>query len=135
MTGKQQFIAPLALQALPGVILFVGMLIVDDSPRFLAQKEPKKALRVLSRLRGLPPDHPYIQHEMGNIERVLEDERQLMGSSSGLAIVKEAFSVKSYRRRSILSITLMMCEYHPSPVTVARSLLSGMFQNMPVWDP
>lgn len=84
------------------------MLMVDDSPRFLAQKDPKKALRVLSKLRGLPPDHPYIQQEMGNIERVLEDERQLLGSSSGFAMVKEAFTVKSYRRRSVLCITLMM---------------------------
>lgn len=84
------------------------MLMVDDSPRFLAQKDPKKALRVLSRLRGLPPDHPYIQQEMGNIERVLEDEKQLMGSSSGFTMVKEAFTVKSYRRRSVLCITLMM---------------------------
>lgn len=81
---------------------------VDDSPRFLAQKDPKNALRVLSKLRGLPPDHPYIQQEMGNIERVLEDEKQLMGSSSGFFMVKEAFTVKSYRRRSVLCITLMM---------------------------
>lgn len=81
---------------------------VDDSPRFLAQKDPKKALHVLSHLRGLPPDHPYIQQEMGNIKRTLEDERQLMSSSSGLAMVKEAFTVKSYRRRSILCLTLMM---------------------------
>lgn len=112
----------------------MGMLIVDDSPRFLAQKQPKEALRVLSRLRGLPPDHPYIQHEMGNIERVLEDERQLIGSSSGLAIVKEAFAVKSYRRRSILCVTLMMCQYHSSPATITRSLFSGMFQNVSLRD-
>lgn len=133
LTGRQQFAVPLALQALPGIVLFMGMLMVDDSPRFLGQKDPKKAQRALSRLHGLPPYHPYIQQEMGNIERVLEDEKQLMGSSSGFTMVKEAFTVKSYRRRSVLCITLMMWSNlkgtnamtYYSPTIFASAGLSG----------
>ncbi|KAL3459586.1 general substrate transporter [Aspergillus heterothallicus] len=108
VTGKKQFIIPLALQAVPGIILFFGMLLADESPRYLAQKDPATALQVLSRLRGLPDSHEYVAEEMANIRLQLEEERELFTGSSRLSILKEAFTVKSYRRRSILCITLMM---------------------------
>ncbi|SPJ70356.1 probable transporter (major facilitator superfamily) [Fusarium torulosum] len=106
--GDAQYIIPLALQALPAIILFFGMMFADESPRFLAQKHPNKALLVLSKLRGLPQDHPYIAEEMENIFHQLEEERSLAANSSGWTLVKEAFTVKSYRRRTFLCITLMM---------------------------
>ncbi|KAH6887516.1 general substrate transporter [Thelonectria olida] len=93
---------------LPAVFLFVGMLFANESPRFLAQKTPEKALAVLAKLRGLPVDHPYIQSEMEGISAQLEEERALAANSSGLTLIKEAFTVKSYRRRTFLCITMMM---------------------------
>ncbi|KAL4931357.1 sugar porter family MFS transporter [Aspergillus undulatus] len=108
VTGKKQFIIPLALQAVPGVILFFGMLLADESPRYLAQRDPAAALQVLARLRGLPESHEYVAEEMANIRFQLEEERELFANSSRFSIMKEAFAVKSYRRRSILCITLMM---------------------------
>ncbi|KAJ3522552.1 hypothetical protein NM208_g12806 [Fusarium decemcellulare] len=106
--GHAQYIIPLSLQALPAVILFFGMMFANESPRFLAQKDPAKALTVLAKLRGLSEDHPYVRDEMENISLQLEEERSLAANSSGLTLVKEAFTVKSYRRRSFLCITLMM---------------------------
>ncbi|RGP66753.1 mfs quinate transporter [Fusarium sporotrichioides] len=106
--GHAQYIIPLALQALPAIILFFGMMFANESPRFLAQKYPNKALLVLSKLRGLPQDHPYIVEEMENISLQLEEERSLAANNSGWTLVKEAFTVKSYRRRTFLCITLMM---------------------------
>ncbi|KAF7541751.1 hypothetical protein G7Z17_g11878 [Cylindrodendrum hubeiense] len=106
--GPAQYIIPLSLQALPAVILLVGMLFANESPRFLAQKTPEKALLVLAELRGLPVNHPYIRNEMDSISSQLEEERALAANSSGLTLIKEAFTVKSYRRRSFLCITLMM---------------------------
>ncbi|KAM6516067.1 hypothetical protein FALCPG4_014251 [Fusarium falciforme] len=106
--GHAQYIIPLALQALPAVILFVGMMFANESPRFLAQSNPTKALTVLAKLRGLPEDHAYVREEMENISLQLEEERSLAANSSGLTLVKEAFTVKSYRRRTFLCITLMM---------------------------
>ncbi|KAH7112973.1 hypothetical protein B0J13DRAFT_574954 [Dactylonectria estremocensis] len=63
---------------------------------------------VLSRLRGLPADHPYIRNEMDGINMQLEEEKALATNNSGLTLAKEAFTVRSYLRRSILYITLMM---------------------------
>ncbi|KAI9899822.1 hypothetical protein N3K66_006283 [Trichothecium roseum] len=106
--GHAQYIIPLALQAFPAVILLVGMLLANESPRFLARKTPEKALSVLSKLRGLPADHSYIKNEMDGILHQIEEERDMFGSVSGLTLLKEAFTVKSHRRRSFLCITLMM---------------------------
>lgn len=106
--GHAQYIIPLALQAFPAVILLLGMLLANESPRFLARKTPEKALSVLSKLRGLPADHSYIKNEMDGILRQIEEERDMFGSVSGLTLLKEAFTVKSHRRRSFLCITLMM---------------------------
>ncbi|KAL2670770.1 hypothetical protein Neosp_014572 [[Neocosmospora] mangrovei] len=106
--GHAQYIIPLALQALPAVILFFGMMFANESPRFLAQSDPTQALAVLAKLRGLPEEHPYVRDEMENISLQLEEERSLAANSSGLTLVKEAFAVKSYRRRTFLCITLMM---------------------------
>ncbi|KAH7112608.1 hypothetical protein B0J13DRAFT_534048 [Dactylonectria estremocensis] len=72
------------LSLLPVVFLFVGMLFANESPRFLAQKTPEKALAVLAKLRGLPMDHPYIRNEMDSISAQLEEERALAANNSGL---------------------------------------------------
>ncbi|KAJ4299375.1 hypothetical protein N0V90_004620 [Kalmusia sp. IMI 367209] len=106
--GHVQYVLPLALQAVPGVTLCVGMFFANESPRWLAQKNPTKALQVLAKLRGLPVTHQYVVDEMAHIELQLEEERALTCGSSAWSMLKEAFTVKSYRRRSILCITLMM---------------------------
>ncbi|KAE8372206.1 general substrate transporter [Aspergillus bertholletiae] len=107
LAGKEQYIIPLSLQAFPAVILLVGMLLANESPRYLAMKQPERASHVLASLRGLPEDHPYVIEELNNLRLQLEDESQ-HASSSTWSLLKEAFSRKSYRRRSILCITLMM---------------------------
>ncbi|KAB8248178.1 hypothetical protein BDV35DRAFT_379219 [Aspergillus flavus] len=107
LTGKEQFIIPLSLQAFPAVILLVGMLFANESPRYLAMKRPERAPRVLATLRGLPEDHPYVIEELNNLRRQLEEESQ-HSESSMWCLLKESFSKKSYRRRSILCITLMI---------------------------
>jgi hypothetical protein len=106
--GKAQYIIPLALQALPAVILFIGMIFANESLRFLAMKSPEKAHAVLSKLRDLPMDHPYVQNEMEGILLQLEEERALSANASAFTFFKEAFTVKSYRRRCFLCVTLMM---------------------------
>lgn len=84
------------------------MLLANESPRFLAIKSPEKALGVLSKLRGLPADHPYVRDEMEGIILQLEEERSLNSHSSAASLVKEAFATQSNRRRSFLCTSLMM---------------------------
>lgn len=92
----------------PAVFLFFGMLFANESPRHIARKDPAKARAVLAKLRGLSEDHEYVLEEIANIEMQLEHERSLRGSNSQWSIIKEAFTVKSYRRRTVLCFTLMM---------------------------
>ncbi|KAF3025040.1 hypothetical protein E8E14_014367 [Neopestalotiopsis sp. 37M] len=108
ISGHAQYIIPLALQAIPAVILFIGMFLANESPRYLAQKSPDKAWTVLAKLRGLPIDHPYIQQEMNGILSQLEEERANFSGTNMFDLFKEAFATRSNRRRSILCITLMM---------------------------
>ncbi|RMX91770.1 hypothetical protein D0868_13795 [Hortaea werneckii] len=55
---------PLAVQALPAILLGIGMIFFPETPRFLlmAGKE-ESAIRSLSKLRRLDPEHPLLREE------------------------------------------------------------------------
>lgn len=69
VNNRAQWIVPLALQLVPGVLLFFGVLTsCPESPRWLAKQDKfEEAEKMLTRLRGLPSDHLYVQHEMNEI--------------------------------------------------------------------
>ncbi|KAL4894524.1 general substrate transporter [Aspergillus ambiguus] len=71
-------------------------------------KKPEQTLPVLAKLRGLPEDHPYVIDELSYLKIQLEQEEAHTSALSIWTLLKEPFSRKSYRRRSILCITLMM---------------------------
>ncbi|CAK7233651.1 hypothetical protein SCUCBS95973_008666 [Sporothrix curviconia] len=63
--GRAMHMVPLALQAVPALFLFLAVLACPESPRWLASKDNWEAVgRVLSYMRQLPVDHPYVQHEV-----------------------------------------------------------------------
>lgn len=60
---------PIALQLAWSLILFVGLLILPETPRFLIKKDDaEKAAKALSRLRRLPIDHEAISAELAEIQ-------------------------------------------------------------------
>lgn len=60
---------PLALQILPSLILGVGMIFYPESPRWLLMQErDEEASKSLSKLRGLPGDHPRLVSETLDIK-------------------------------------------------------------------
>lgn len=68
-----QWVVPLGLQLLPGVLLFVGIVLSPESPRWLARGDDfAGAEKVLVRLRNLPLDSPYIRREIGEIRQQVE---------------------------------------------------------------
>ncbi|OJT12164.1 hypothetical protein TRAPUB_11274 [Trametes pubescens] len=72
----------ISIQLVWAFILFVGMLWLPESPRWLIKKDRHEAaLKSMSRLRSLPPDHPEVQSEIADIVAALESERE-MGQSS-----------------------------------------------------
>jgi hypothetical protein len=73
-----QWRLPLALQLIIGLILGVGILFFPFSPRWLmSQNREADALKVLSRLRRLPPDHPVVEEEWREIKATVEFDRQI----------------------------------------------------------
>jgi sugar porter (SP) family MFS transporter len=108
---KIQYIFPLALQALPAVLLCLCMLMCQESPRWLARKDRwEETKTVLSRIRNLPPTHPYIQDEFQEIVDQLEHERNLIGDATFWNLQREMWTIAGNRRRALISIILMICQ-------------------------
>lgn len=64
-----------ATAAIPGIMLFVGMLISPETPRWLASKGKwGEARRMLERIQGARPDE-----ELADIRAALSEEKQQMG--------------------------------------------------------
>lgn len=104
MKGKVQYIFPLAIQALPALLLGFCMLLCTESPRWLATKDRwEEAKHILSQTRNLPPDHPYIEHEFQEIVDQLEYERRLIGDATMMNLLKEMWTIPGNRRRAFIS--------------------------------
>ncbi|KAG9189543.1 quinate permease [Alternaria panax] len=109
--GAQVYIVPLALQALPAVLLVVCMALNKESPRFLAKQDKwEEATTVLARMRNLPQSHAYVQDEIKDIADQLEHERMLVAGASIKDLLKEMFTIPGNRKRALISIGLMVCQ-------------------------
>lgn len=66
---------PIAIQLLWSLILFVGMLILPETPRYLIKRDKaEKAAKALSYLRRLPTDHEAIAAELAEVQASHEIE-------------------------------------------------------------
>lgn len=75
---------PIALQLAWSLILFGGMILLPETPRYLIKRDNmEKAAKSLSRLRSLPVDHTAIQAELAEVRANHEYEMSL-GSGSYL---------------------------------------------------
>ncbi|XPS71552.1 hypothetical protein M3J09_003732 [Ascochyta lentis] len=112
MSGSQTvYIVPLALQALPAVLLVVCMALNKESPRFLAKQDRwEEATSVLARVRNLPASHEYVAAELKDIADQLEHERMLIAGAKMKDLLKEMFTIPGNRKRALLSIGLMICQ-------------------------
>jgi MFS family permease len=112
LKGAAQWQVPLAMQCLPPTLLFLGMLFCNESPRWLARRDEwEKSAKTLSYVRGLPEAHPYVQAEMLEMRRQLEEElASVHGGTGWKSLMKEMWLVPGNRRRAILSIVLMICQ-------------------------
>lgn len=110
-TGDLVFVLPLALQMLPAIALFLGMVLCNESPRWLARQDNwEKAEKVLSKTRNLPITHPYVQMEMQEMHEQLDNERRLIGGASFMDLQREMWLIPGNRKRVLISITLMICQ-------------------------
>ncbi|KAG5657965.1 hypothetical protein KAF25_006916 [Fusarium avenaceum] len=98
-----QWQLPTSLQLIPALIWGVGTFFTPETPRFLlSQNKKTEALAVLSRFRGLPEDHPYVQSEFQGIEAQLNHEIEIVAGANTWDLIKETFTDISNRRRFTL---------------------------------
>lgn len=110
-TGTAMYIVPLTMQALPAVLLLAGMLLCNESPRWLAKQDRwDDARATLSKVRALPPTHPYVEAEFQDIITQLAHERQLIHGSGFCDLMKEMWLIPGNRKRAMISIFLMICQ-------------------------
>lgn len=111
INGIAMFTVPLSMQALPAVLLLLGMLICNEFPRWLAKQDRwENARRTLSRVRNLPSTHLYLESEFQGIITQLEQERHLIAGSGPWDLLKEMWLIPGNRKRAIISIFLMICQ-------------------------
>jgi MFS family permease len=109
--GDAQFVISLAMQALPAFCLGVGMLVSNESPRWLARKDQwENAGNTLAKIRNLPVEHEYVQMELTEIKENLELEARLIGGNGFWDLQKEMWTIRGNRNRALLSIGLMVCQ-------------------------
>lgn len=109
--GASQYIFPLAIQALPAVLLCLCMLLCNESPRWLARQDRwEESRNVLARLRNLPETHPYLEEEFQEIVDQLAHERALIGEATAWNLQKEMWTIRGNRNRALIAIFLMVCQ-------------------------
>lgn len=85
------------------------MLFCPESPRFLAGKDRwDDATAVLSDVRHLPREHPYIQQEVLELKTQLDQERAIMQGATFWDLNKECWLVPGNRNRALLTIAMLV---------------------------
>ena len=82
MNSHASWQIPITVQFAWSFVLAASMIFLPESPRWLIKKErDEDAANALSRLISLPPDHPELRRELGEIRFAFQQEKQ-MGESS-----------------------------------------------------
>ncbi|CAK7895519.1 high-affinity hexose transporter Hxt7p [[Candida] anglica] len=99
VVGRNQWVIPTSMKCVLAFLILVGStFLCVESPRWLMKiGNDDKAAKNLSRLRGLPVDHPYILSEIADInEHVLREKEQTSGNTI-LGNFREIIMTKSIR--------------------------------------
>ncbi|KXJ90087.1 general substrate transporter [Microdochium bolleyi] len=102
-----QWIISFAVQLIPGGLLMLGLLILPESPRWLARSKGREACTaVLGRLRNIPRDHPFLLEEVHGIFQQLDHELETDSGRGGfLNTIREM--AKAGNRKRLASGSLM----------------------------
>ncbi|KAK2685262.1 hypothetical protein QWA68_015642 [Fusarium oxysporum] len=111
-TSNSQWLIPFGFQLLPGTALALAMLTQPESPRWLIKSgKTSRARKILSEIRNLPQDHPYIQEEVHSVECQLENEaRGTSGQTRGFIGICRELAAPGVRNRLLLGMSFMMLQ-------------------------
>ncbi|KAF2874247.1 MFS quinate transporter-like protein [Massariosphaeria phaeospora] len=100
-----QWLVPNSMHLMFAGIIFILSFFSRESPRWLIKVgRHEEALETLSRLRQLPPDHPYVASEIYDINDQLNREREATMGTNWVATFRELISTKANLYRIQLSI-------------------------------
>lgn len=98
-----QWMLPTLLQLAAVVIWITGSFFCSESPRWLLLRgRSDEATTAMSRLRGLPRDHPVVQTELAGMDAQILHEMESTSNASLLDLLKETFVPVENRRRFFL---------------------------------
>ncbi|KAH1316438.1 hypothetical protein KXX47_003264 [Aspergillus fumigatus] len=113
-TSSFQWRFPLAFQAVPALLLVVGMLFMPESPRYLVETEKyDEAMRILKRLHYDGTNDDWIQTEYTEIKATIDAEKAVM--APGLLIM---FQVPQWRTRLMYALAMAVTWPHGVAVQV-----------------
>ncbi|KAI4730029.1 general substrate transporter [Aureobasidium sp. EXF-10728] len=100
-----QWRVPFALQMLPGVLLLIGIIFQNESPRWLVEKDRHAdAARALAHVRGRSQEDPIVTKELGEIIADFQSHEKI----SLLGQFRTVCSDRKYFYRYSMAIILMM---------------------------
>jgi sugar porter (SP) family MFS transporter len=129
-TSDKQWIIPTSLKIVfAGFIGILSFFVCIESPRwYLKIDKSDKAIEALSKVRNLPPDHPYIVSEISDVnEQVLAEKEALRGTTM-LSKFYELVSVKSIRYRffAIACTAQVLGQWSgPNAISIYATVLFG----------
>ena len=95
-------------------IIFAGLIFILswfnlESPRLLMKRGLReRATKNLSHIRQLPEDGAYIQYEIDEIQRQLDEEREATLGQGWTGVLKEMFLIKANAYRLYLGLTIQL---------------------------
>lgn len=104
--STKQWRVPVAIQLIPGGLMFIGLFFLRESPRWLMKQDRQdEALESLAYIRNEPITSESVQREMAEIRASLEEE-----SAATQGVTWKECLQKSNRRRILFAFMLMLCQ-------------------------
>lgn len=104
-TTHARWLVPTSVHIIFAGLSFFLTFLQYESPRFLIkQNKPDRALHNMSRLRHLPPDHPYVTEEIAAITMQHHEEMEATKGTTFWGMIKELLFIPSNLYRFYLAI-------------------------------
>lgn len=108
---KTQWIVPIALQLVPGVLLLMGIFWCPETPRWYAKQDNwEGAIKSLTWTRKLPADHDFIVAELQEIRQQATEYKPFRGNPKMVKKTAKRLFEKGTRNRIGIGLLLMACQ-------------------------